>query len=42
MARGTAAGMMTAWVETSNLNYPGVQAHCLLVFSICGFDLTLY
>jgi ribosomal protein S18 acetylase RimI-like enzyme len=42
VADGAAAGMMTAWVETSNLNYPGVQAYGRLGFSICGFDLTLY
>ena len=42
VAHGAAAGMMTAWVETSNLNYPGIRAYGQLGFSICGFDLTLY
>jgi GNAT superfamily N-acetyltransferase len=42
VAHGASAGMMTAWVETSNLNYPGVQAYGRLGFDICGFDLTLY
>jgi ribosomal protein S18 acetylase RimI-like enzyme len=41
-ASGVEAGAITAWVETSNLNYPGVQAYCRLGFTIVGFDLTLY
>jgi ribosomal protein S18 acetylase RimI-like enzyme len=31
-----------AWVETSNVNGPGIDAYRRLGFSICGFDLTLY
>jgi ribosomal protein S18 acetylase RimI-like enzyme len=41
-ACGAEAGAVTAWVETSNLNFPGVQAYCRLGFTIVGFDLTLY
>ena len=32
----------TAWVETSNVNVPGIDAYRRLGFSIFGFDLTLY
>lgn len=39
---GREAGAVTAWVETSNRNYPGVQAYQRLGFSLCGFDLSLY
>lgn len=35
-------GAKTVWVETSNLNFPGVAAYRRLGFEICGFDLTLY
>jgi hypothetical protein len=33
---------LTAWVETSNHNYPGIIAYQHLGFSLCGFDSTLY
>ena len=39
---GRAAGAVTAWVETSNRNYPGVLAYGRLGFVLCGFDLSLY
>jgi ribosomal protein S18 acetylase RimI-like enzyme len=39
---GVDAGAITAWAETSNLNYPGVQPYRRLGFTIVGFDLTLY
>ena len=42
VAHGAAIGMLTAWVETSNLNFPGVRAYCRLGFEICGFDESLY
>jgi ribosomal protein S18 acetylase RimI-like enzyme len=42
MGSGVETGAITAWVETSNLNYPGVQAYCRLGFTIVGLDLTLY
>ena len=35
-------GASAIWLETSNLNYPGVVAYRKLGFQICGFDLTLY
>lgn len=35
-------GAQTAWVETSNLNHPGILAYQHLGFALCGFDLTLY
>lgn len=39
---GGLAGARAAWVETSNLNHPGILAYQRLGFSLCGFDLTLY
>lgn len=36
------AGAVTVWIETSNLNYPAVEAYRRLGFSICGFDETHY
>jgi ribosomal protein S18 acetylase RimI-like enzyme len=39
---GRRSGATTAWVETSNYNYPGIEAYRHLGFFICGFDLTLY
>jgi hypothetical protein len=39
---GRMAGARTAWVETSNLNHPGILAYQRLGYSLCGFDLTLY
>jgi len=40
--RGIEMGMATAFVETSNLNHPGVIAYERLGFELCGFDLSLY
>jgi ribosomal protein S18 acetylase RimI-like enzyme len=37
-----AAGALTAWLETSNVNQPGIAAYRRLGFEICGFDTTLY
>jgi ribosomal protein S18 acetylase RimI-like enzyme len=36
------AGARTAWLETSNLNLPGVQAYERLGFHLCGLDTSLY
>jgi ribosomal protein S18 acetylase RimI-like enzyme len=36
------AGARTAWVETSNLNLPGVRAYERLGFQLCGLDTSLY
>jgi GNAT superfamily N-acetyltransferase len=36
------AGAVTAWVETSQVNSPGIAAYRRLGFEICGFDTTLY
>jgi ribosomal protein S18 acetylase RimI-like enzyme len=30
------------WLETTSLNYPGVQAYLRLGFELCGLDTTLY
>ena len=35
-------GLLTAWVETSNTNLPGIASYRRLGFEICGFDTTLY
>jgi ribosomal protein S18 acetylase RimI-like enzyme len=40
--QGQGGGAATAWAETSNLNFPGVQAYRRLGFSLCGFDASLY
>jgi ribosomal protein S18 acetylase RimI-like enzyme len=42
IGRGRARGALTAWAETSNRNYPGVQSYRRLGFELCGFDLSLY
>lgn len=39
---GRVDGARTAWVETSNLNHPGILTYQRLGFSLCGFDLSLY
>lgn len=36
------ARAVTAWVETSQFNHPGIVAYRRLGFDICGFDTTLY
>ena len=36
------AGVRTAWLETTNLNLPGVQAYERLGFQLCGLDTSLY
>jgi ribosomal protein S18 acetylase RimI-like enzyme len=39
---GTNRGALVAWLETSNFNYPGIQAYRALGFELCGLDTTLY
>ncbi len=39
---GQDIGALNAWVETSNLNSPGIAAYFRLGFEICGFDTTFY
>ena len=39
---GAARGATTAWLETSSLNYPGVQVYERLGFELCGLDATRY
>jgi ribosomal protein S18 acetylase RimI-like enzyme len=36
------AGARTAWLETTNLNLPGMQAYERLGFQLCGLDTSLY
>jgi len=42
LLEGAARGATTAWLEASNLNYPGVQVYERLGFELCGLDTTLY
>jgi ribosomal protein S18 acetylase RimI-like enzyme len=42
LAPAREAGARTAWVETSNLNLPGVRAYERLGFQLCGLDTSLY
>jgi ribosomal protein S18 acetylase RimI-like enzyme len=42
LAAAVEAGMRVAWLETSNLNVPGVRAYERLGFGLCGLDATLY
>ncbi len=36
------AGALSLWLETSNLNVPGVRAYEALGFDLSGIDATLY
>jgi ribosomal protein S18 acetylase RimI-like enzyme len=42
LAAGREAGALSAWLETSNLNVPGVRAYERLGFRLCGLDTSLY
>ena len=42
LAWAKSAGAVTAWLETSQLNHPGIVAYRRFGFEICGFDTTLY
>ena len=39
---GRRLGASHFWIETSNLNYPGIEAYRRLGYSLCGFDTALY
>jgi ribosomal protein S18 acetylase RimI-like enzyme len=40
--RAAEEGATHAWLETTSLNVPGIEAYRRLGFTICGLDLTLY
>lgn len=42
LAAAREAGALTGWVETTNLNLPGVRAYERLGFRLCGLDTSLY
>jgi len=42
LSDGVAAGMRTAWVETSSWNVPGIRAWRAMGFALSGLDVTLY
>ena len=39
---GLRRGALHLWVETSNLNVPGIRAYRRMRFELCGADTTLY
>ena len=39
---GLRRGALNLWLETSNLNVPGVRAYRRMGFELCGADTTLY
>ena len=39
---GRKTGAVTAWIETTHINVPGIEAYRHLGFDICGYDTTLY
>jgi GNAT superfamily N-acetyltransferase len=39
---GLRRGAINLWLETSNLNVPGIRAYRRLGFELCGADATLY
>ena len=41
-AQAKRAGALHIWLETSNLNVPGVKAYAQMGFQISGLDATLY
>jgi ribosomal protein S18 acetylase RimI-like enzyme len=41
-AQAERAGALHIWLETSNLNVPGVKAYAQLGFHVSGLDSTLY
>jgi len=41
-AHGRSLGAKTVWLETSNVNVPGIAAYERLGYSLCGADVTLY
>ena len=42
LARAVEDGATHAWLETSNLNVPGIAAYRRLGFELCGLDTMLY
>lgn len=40
--QGLREGALNLWLETSNLNVPGIRAYRRLGFELCGADTTLY
>jgi GNAT superfamily N-acetyltransferase len=41
-AYGKKLGAKRVWLETSNINVPGIEAYSRLGYSLCGLDATLY
>lgn len=41
-AHGRAEGARRVWLETSNVNVPGIAAYERLGYALCGADVTLY
>jgi GNAT superfamily N-acetyltransferase len=41
-AYGKKLGANRVWLETSNINVPGIEAYSRLGYSLCGLDTTLY
>jgi len=41
-AHGRSLRAKTVWLETSNVNVPGIAAYERLGYSLCGADVTLY
>ena len=39
---GHALGAKRVWLETSNINVPGIAAYARLGYTLCGLDTTLY
>jgi ribosomal protein S18 acetylase RimI-like enzyme len=42
LAAGASSGAVSAWLETPNTNYPGIQAYLAMGFHVCGLDTALY
>jgi GNAT superfamily N-acetyltransferase len=41
-AHGRDRGARRVWLETSNVNVPGIAAYAKLGYTLCGADVTLY
>jgi GNAT superfamily N-acetyltransferase len=41
-AHGKKLGAKRVWLETSNVNVPGIEAYSRLGYSLCGADATMY
>jgi GNAT superfamily N-acetyltransferase len=39
---GRSLGANRVWLETSNVNVPGIAAYQRLDYALCGVDTTLY